>query len=187
MILGLDTGLKTCGWALLDERRCSFLDLGVVIQPQKKHLARTVTLERARRANIQAGIIAAKAPGCSTVVVEQLSMGVGGRIAQVSIGISWGIVLGVVATLPERPRLLTIAPQVWQREVCPSVKGKVDYETLATAVGWHILKRHPLAAEALRKIDDDHKQHAIDAAMIALVGALRPHRCDEVGQEYVAL
>lgn len=181
MILGLDTGLGTCGWALLDESRCEFLDLGVVIQRRKPSML--LTIDRERRANIQAEIIAAKAPGCSAIAVERMSFPPGAGIkAAVPIALSWGIVVGIAATMNPRPRLYTLSPQKWQREVCPNVKGAVDYETLATAVGWHILKRHPRAADKLRAIPDEQKQHAIDAAMIALVAGLRPHRCDVVGE-----
>ena len=185
MILGLDTGTATCGWALLDDARCEFVDLGVVVQP-KRDEARTATLERERRAHNQARVITSKAPGCSTVVVEQLSLGIRGKIACLSVGLSWGIILGSVAQLEAlghpRPRLLTIAPQRWQREVLPSAEGEVDYEELARRAAAHLLRRHPRASAALERIPAKHRNHAIDAAMIALVGALRPHRCDAVGE-----
>ena len=128
-ILGLDGGTATSGWALLDAATCTFEDLGVVIQP-KRDEERTATLERQRRANNQAKVIASKAPGCSLIVVEQLSLGMKGKIACVSMGLSWGIILGAVAQLEAlghpRPRLLTIAPKRWQNEVLPSGKDETD-------------------------------------------------------------
>jgi hypothetical protein len=182
VILGLDTGTRTCGWAQLDEAKCEFVDLGVVVQPKRDDAARTITLERERRANLQAQVIAAKAPGCRQIIVEQMSLPrAGGVQAAVSIALSWGIVLGVVATLESRPRLLTIAPQRWQREVMPYAGRQVDYDELAAVAAEHILRRHPRAHAQLMRIPIGQREHALDAAMIALVGALRPHRCDEVG------
>lgn len=186
MILGIDTGIASCGWALLDEQSCTFLDLGVIVQRKEKRHARTLTLERARRANVQAGVIAAKAPGCSMIVCEQMSLGMPGAMAKVAIGMSWGIILGVTAMISPRPKLLTIAPQRWQREVLPSAGKEVDYDELARAAGEHLLQRHPRAAAALQRIPEKDRQHAIDAAMIALCGALRPQRCDVVGESSAA-
>jgi hypothetical protein len=178
MILGVDTGLATFGWALLDERACSFVDLGVVIT--KKLPGAKVTLDRARRCTAQAAAIAERARGCSTIVVEQMSFPPGGANAMVPIALSWGVVLGIAAMLDPRPRLLTIAPQRWQREVLPNAGRAVDYDELARAAGEHLLSRHPRARDALRRIPEGRRNHAVDAAMIALCGALRPQRCEGV-------
>ena len=181
MILGIDGGLATCGWALLDDARCEFVDLGVIMQPKRDDSARTMTLERARRLTVQARVIAQKAPGCSRIVVEQMSLPVGGSVnAVVGIALSWGALVGIVAMTEPRPHLLTIAPQRWQREVVPYAGKQVDYDELAEAAAAHILRRHPRAHAALMRIPMSYRSHALDAAMITLVGALRPHRCDEV-------
>lgn len=175
MILAIDTGLATCGWALLDERRCELVDLGVVLT--KKHGAEAVTIDRARRALAQAQVIAEKAVGVKTIVVERMSfprnMG-----AAVSIALSWGVALGLVSMLDPRPRLLAIAPQKWQREILPDTKGKIDYEQLERAATAHVRRRHPRAHSALRRMPGRHRNHALDAAMIALVAGLRPAQCE---------
>lgn len=177
MILGIDTGLATCGWALLDERRCELVDLGVVLT--KKHGAEAVTIDRARRALTQAQVIAEKAVGVKTIVVERMSfprnMG-----AAVSIALSWGVALGLVSMLDPRPRLLAIAPQKWQREILPDTKGRVDYERLERAAAAHVRRRHPRVRTALWRIPERHRNHALDAAMIALVAGLRPTHCDVI-------
>jgi Holliday junction resolvasome RuvABC endonuclease subunit len=175
MILGIDTGLATCGWALLDERSKTFVDMGVLVQ--KPTEGRTITLDRLQRSNALAKVLATKAPGCSTVIVEQLNLGMPGAIAKLSVGLSWGVVLGIVAMLDPRPRLMTIAPQRWQRAVLPNTGKTVDYDELARAAAKLILTRHPRAAASLESIPQRHRSHAIDAAMIALVGALRPRDC----------
>jgi Holliday junction resolvasome RuvABC endonuclease subunit len=180
VILGVDTGLATCGWALLDERACSFVDLGVVTQKAVK--GRTITLDRIQRANALAQVLGSHVRGVSIVVVESLSLGMPGAIAKLSVGLSWGTLLGIVAMLDPKPRLLTIAPQRWQREVLPNAGKSVDYDELARAAAEHLLARHPAAARALRRIPESKRNHAIDAAMIALCGALRPQRCEDVGE-----
>lgn len=164
---------------MLDERRCEFLDLGVVIQKPRKGTT-DVAMDRVRRCNILAQRIADRAVGCTLIVVEQLSLGVPGSIAKLSLGLSWGVVAGVCAAMSPRPKLLTIAPQRWQREVMPNTTKRVDYDALSRAAAKHILTRHPRAVEALERIAKKDRNHAIDAAMIALVGALRPHRCEVV-------
>lgn len=186
-ILGLDTGMATLGWSLLDERTCSFLDMGVVIT---EPVDEKVTLDRARRSSIGAQVIAEKAPGCHTIVVEQMSFPGGkpcrcckrrsGPKQVIPIALSWGIVIGIVAMMNPRPRLLTISPQRWQRMVCPNAGKSVDYDELAHIAAKFILHKHPLAAPALERIPKRHRNHAIDGSMIALAGALRPNQCDEV-------
>jgi len=181
MILGVDTGMGTGGWALLDETNCSFVDVGVVITKRVKDAP--VTLDRARRMTVQAGVLAAKAKGAnlSSIVVERMSFPPGGVNAMVPIALSWGALIGIHAMLDPQPRLLTIAPQRWQREVLPNAGKNVDYGELARRAAEHILSNHPRAAKAFEAIPPSQWSHAIDAAMIALVGALRPQRCERIG------
>lgn len=180
MILGIDTGIATCGWALLDEKACSFVDLGVLIQ--KPIEGEKVTLDRIRRSCAIATVLAKHAPGCTIIAVESLSLGMPGAIAKLNVGLSWGVVLGIVAMLDPAPRLLTIPPKRWQREVLPTAGKEIDYEELATAAGAYILRNHPKAAKALQAIKPKDRNHAIDAAMIALCANLLPQKCDRVGQ-----
>lgn len=178
MILGIDTGMATCGWALLDEKTCSFIDLGVVIT--KKAKGEPVTIDRARRCNVQALELTQRMRGVSTVVVERMSFPPGGANAMVPIALSWGVVLGLIAMVEPRPELLTIAPQRWQREILP-IKGAVDYDRLARRAAQFLLSRHPRAASALRRrIPRAHWSHAIDAAMIAVVAAVHREACERV-------
>ena len=189
--------MKTFGWALLDDETCSFVDLGVVIAPMDDDAP--VTLDRARRCVPQANVLAERMPGVHVVVAERMSFPPGaGMKAAVPIALSWGVVIGVRAMCNPRPRLMTIAPQRWQREVLPNAGREVDYATLARTAATYILANHPAAAKALLAIKcthpRGHKQneicpdrfHAIDAAMIALVGTLRPHRCDVVEEGRIA-
>jgi hypothetical protein len=184
MILGVDSGLATFGWALLDDSCCSFVDLGVVIAPKTDD---PVTLDRARRCVPHSRLLAKKAQGVSVIVVERMSFPPGaGMNAAVPIALSWGVVIGVHAMLEPSPKLLTIAPQRWQREVLPHAGRAIDYAELAYVAGQHLLRRHPKAWSMLQRIDEKHHNHAIDAAMIALVAALRPHRCEVVEEGWQA-
>lgn len=180
MILGVHSSsdrTPACGWALLDPVRCTFEDLGVVITKPIK--GGNVTLDRARRCNVQAGVLAVKAQGCDTVIVEQMTLP-SDKAAVLPTALSWGVVLGIVASMDPKPRLLTIPTQRWQREVLPSAGKQVDYDELARAAAMHILRRHPKAALALRRIPETQRHHAIAAAMIALCAALRPKRCEQI-------
>lgn len=179
MILGLDTGIATCGWALLDENKCELVDTGVLIQPQSE--GKTITLDRLERSNAAAKVIAKHAPGSSAIVVEQLSLGMPGAIAKLNVGLCWGVVIGVVAMLDPRPRLLTVSPQRWQRMVLPHSGKRVDYDEIASVAVEFILSKHPRAGRSLESIPKRHRSHAIDACMLALVGALRPSDCGQIG------
>ena len=176
MILGLDTGLATFGWATYDESLGELVDLGVVITKPEKN--GKVTRDRARRLNPQADLVAEKARGCSTVVIEAMSFPPGGANAQVSIALSWGAALGVVAGMAQRPKVLTISPQKWQREILPGSERSVDYDALFAAAVAHIRDAHPRGSIALEAIKPRDRFHAVDAAMLALVGALNPGACD---------
>lgn len=174
-IVGIDTGLATCGWAVLDERTCTLVDLGVVLT--EKSPGEKVTLDRVERAFIQASVLTEVVRDASVVVVEAMSFPPGGANAMVSIALSWGLALGIVASAPMRPTLLAVSPQRWQREIDPSAGKRVDYEKLSAKLQEHMRQRHPRAYASLEGIAGRHRNHAIDAAALALVGHLAPGRC----------
>jgi hypothetical protein len=171
VILGLDVDAARCGWALLDEQTCSFLDLGVVA-PHRFRGA-TVTLDRVRAGSHYAQVVASKAPGCAAVVVEQLALESMSSDDRLAIGVSWGIVLGAIATVEPAPALLSIPAGRWQREVLPNAVGRDVDPKLARAAAAHILRSHPKATKALKGIAEADRVHAMNAAMIALTGFLR--------------
>jgi hypothetical protein len=178
MILGVDTGLATCGWALLDERTCEVTDLGVVLTEHEQ--GTKVTLDRAKRALVQAHELALRARGVGTVVVEAMSFPPGGANAMVSIALSWGLALGVAAAQSTPPTVLTISPQRWQREVVPISGKRVNYPLVAAEIE-RLVRRHESAARKLDAIPVRHRNHALDAAALAVIGALRPRACMAVG------
>lgn len=179
MILGVNAHSPLLGWALLDDAACSFIDLGVVVT-KPLEADRAVTLDRAARANAQAAVIAERARGCHTIVVERMPVDGPDGGALVPVALSWGVAIGVIATLDPRPRLLTIAPSRWQREVLPHAGEQVDYDELAHTAATYLLANHPRAAERLLAIKKQDRNHAIDAAMLALMGALQPAKCERI-------
>jgi hypothetical protein len=174
MILGIDTGLATLGWALYDEGRNAFVDLGVSIAERDRDVK--ITLDRVQRCAAQARLIADKARGCGIVVIEAMSFPPHSSQA-VPTSLSWGAILGVACSLSPQPVLLTVAPTRWQTEV---LGRKAEYEEIAEAATTHLRTRHPSAFATLERIPQEHRNHAIDAAMMALCAGLRGDRCDEL-------
>lgn len=173
MILGLDVRASICGWSLLDESSSSFVSLGVHALGQAERLT---TLSRAGRTHGLARVLAERAPGCSAIVVERW---IPGAVSGVDIGLAWGSVLGVVATMAPRPRLLTIEPYQWQAEVLLGRRELDDEQAYANAE--YVLRSHPRAEAALGRLGRREREPAIAAAMIALYGVLRlskPKRAD---------
>lgn len=167
MILGLDITPARCGWALLDEEGCSFLELGVVAPRNLR--GPVVTLERVRRGNPLADVVAAKATGCSAVVVEQLAA-FGG---DVELGISWGIVVGAVAAIDPEPALESLPPGRWQRMVLRDPPAGEVNEDDARASALHVVRGHAKVARAIARLAAADREHAVAAAMIAMCGFLK--------------
>lgn len=166
MILGLEIRSSVCGWSLLDETAESFVDLGVH-DVGFVHLDVT-TLSRVAAGHGLAKVLAPRAATCETIVVERWNP----ELAEVNIGLAWGSVLGVVAMMPTRPRLVTIDPGQWKHEIAFD-RDASDRDALAKAV--HLLCAHPRAELALCRMYARSRDYgpAVAASMIALTGALR--------------
>ncbi len=177
-VLGIDSGLATFGWALLDEDTLEPLNLGVIVTKPNGDLP--VTLDRSLRLLTQTDVVIEAVRGCRTVVIEQMSFPPGGANAISAISLSYGAAVGVIAALNPRPRMLTISPQKWQRLVLETDAKKVDYETVYAAGCAFVQERAPKVYASLLTIPAQHRNHAIDAMLLALVGAMRPDACFEV-------
>ena len=176
MILGLDIRSSVCGWSLLDEAASSFASLGVHTLGRRERLDRA-TLSRIDRAHGLARVVAACAPGCSTIVVERW---VPETVRELDAGLAWGTLLGVASMLSPRPRLLTLDPHGWQREL--SLGRRDMLGDVAYANAQYVLRGHPRADEALRRLPPNDREPAIAAAMIALQGSLRLAKSKRAGQ-----
>ncbi len=176
MILGIDLRGAACGWSLLDEAASSFTGLGVHTLGRPERIDRA-TLGRMDTVHGLARVIAARAPGCSTIVVERW---VPEAMRELDAGLAWGTLLGVASMLTPRPQLLTLEPQAWQRELAlgrRDLLGEVAY-----ANAQYVLRGHPRADEALRRLPANVREPAIAAAMIALQGALRLAKSKRAGE-----
>lgn len=151
IILGIHMDLATCGWASLDTERRAFVDLG----------SKATTLEMR-----SSDVLAEKVCGADVVAVERAHLMRGGFVA-----------MNLIAMVEPPPRLLTIAPQRWQREVLPNLLlTQPNRDELALKAAAHILMRHPAVASKLEAIEPEERYHAIVAAMLALVATLQMER-----------
>lgn len=176
MILGLDIRSTICGWSLLDETSSSFVGLGVHAVGRAPRPDRS-TLSQVDRGHGLARVLAVRAPGCSTVVVERW---IPEALPELDVGLAWGTVLGVVATLAPRPRLLTVEPYRWQREVLLGQRSAGEDRAYANAA--YLLRGHPKAEDSLRRMPLRDREPAIAAAMIALHAALRLAKGQRAGE-----
>lgn len=167
MILGLDLRAGVCGWSLLDEASSSFVGLGVHAFGRVGRLQET-TVTHLDRTHGLARVLAARAPGCAAIVVERW---VPELVPEFDIGLAWGAVLGVAAMMDPRPRLLTLDPMRWQREVLLGSRQSTDDVAYGRAA--YVLRGHPRADAALRAMPVRAREPAVAAAMIALYGTLR--------------
>jgi hypothetical protein len=167
VILGIEIRATACGWSLLDETASSFVGLGVHALGRTPRPDRS-TLSQIDRGHCVARVLAARAPGCTTVVLERW---VPEAVGELDVGLAWGAVLGVAAMLTPRPRLLTVEPHRWQREVLLGRHAVGDDQAYANAA--YVLRGHAKAEEGLRRLAAHDREPAIAAAMIALYGSLR--------------
>jgi hypothetical protein len=167
LILGLELRANVCGWSLLDEAASSFVGLGVHTFGRVGRVQET-TVTRLDRVHGLAHVLAARAPGCVAIVLERW---VPELVPELDIGLAWGSVLGVAAMMNPRPRLVTLDPHRWQREVLlGSRESGVD---VAYGRAAYVLRGHPRADAALRAMPMREREPAVAAGMIALYGTLR--------------
>lgn len=69
-------------------------------------------------------------------------------------------------------KVVTLPRGRWQRAVLPNAGRKLD-EVLAHVAAKFILHKHPRVPPALELVEPSSRRHVIEAAMIALTGALR--------------
>jgi hypothetical protein len=176
VILGVDGGIETCGWAVVTTRG-AIVDIGVVISPRKPKV--DITTDRARRVAKQSAVLreVALRYGVTTIAAEAVSLG-GPPKARLSMGmclsLCWGslvsLALGCGATL------LEVRPKLWQSAIQDDTE-KIDYDSLFAALTnyIHATPGDSKAAEQLSAIAESHRNHAIDGAGVGVFAALRPH------------
>lgn len=169
MMLAVDGGTRTLGWAVLHPKRCVVEALGVLIQEHDTTLDDTTC--RARRGHRQAQELYAviNEHHVTTIAAEAVSLG-GPPKARLAMAQALNFCWGVLTTLGALTgcELLEVRPKAWQGAIVPEAGGgKVDYsivfEKLSAFVKWKGLAMIPKA----------HRNHAIDAAGVGLYAALR--------------
>lgn len=180
MILGVDTGNRTFGWARFDHAKRRFDGIGAMELENNKALQKTD--DQGDRVITIGGVLTEKIVGCDIVVVERMSFPPGGMVP---IALGFAVTVGVARACLDRPAVYTVKPQTWQRAVLPGSGKKVDYVELERVVGEYV-RRNPETAIELDSLPPKLRNHALDAAAIAMMGAFRLHECRLVKERHVA-
>ena len=176
VILAIDGGLATFGWAIVAPGAGSVIACGVLIQKPDPNLG--VLADRKRRASNQADLIARLLVDhrITTVAVEEMSFAPRSSAnAKIGIGLSWGLVLG--AAHAQGARHVVIPPKTWQRAIVPAAVGESDraaigYELVYAALATYVDHQ----ATGLDRIAKSQRNHALDAVGIGVYAALRLNR-----------
>lgn len=174
MILALDPGLATFGWAVVQPVAGRVVDCGVLISKPKPKL--TKAADRVRRANDQAVLLCglARRHGITMVAAETMSFAPrSSAAAKIGIGLSWGVVLGVAAMLDVEVR--DVPPKTWQREIVPAAAGEaesaaIDYDRVFAEISGYL---DSAGAFGLESLSEANRTHALDAVGIGVYAALR--------------
>jgi Holliday junction resolvasome RuvABC endonuclease subunit len=174
VILAIDGGLATFGYAIVVPGNGTVLACGVLIQkPRAKELG--VLVDRKRRASNQADLLARilREYRIGTIAVEEMSFAPRSSAnAKIGIGLSWGLVLG--AAHARGAAHVVIPPKTWQRAIVPADLGEkdrdaIDYARVYAALAAYVDHR----ATGLDQIAKGQRNHALDAVGIGVYAALR--------------
>lgn len=162
MILAVDPGIASCGWAVVRPKTGRVVDLGVVISEPGVGEKST---DRARRITRLADKLAdvIEDHDCDAIAAEQMLFH--GKInAVVSQLLPWGALLGLAAALDLD--VLEVPAKVWQ----PAVLGRVvPYDELADKLRAFVASQVELKLLAIAR---SKRTHALDAVGVGLYAAL---------------
>jgi len=172
VILGIDCGTATFGWAVVDAGLSRVVALGAMVQGVDAEVAKsTDSSRRVANQTDQLGMqryISTKSPW--QVVHEAGSYNPRQFKMSVGLAMSIGAVVGfaVCNGIP----LYELPPKRWQQAITGR-PGKVDYDDVYRRVEQHVARWQP-AMDQLGAIKPRHRNHALDAAGIALCHAIDP-------------
>lgn len=172
IVLGVDTGIATYGWARFDSVSRSFVGLGA--RELKRDHGRQKSDDDAARAATIADELLVLGDGCERVVIEKMSFPPGGQVP-----IALGFAVALTVARAKGLNAFTVRPQVWQRAVLPLSGKRVDYVELERVIGKCVRSERD-SAIALDSLEPKLRNHALDACAIALMGAFRIDECTEV-------
>lgn len=169
MILGIDCGTGSFGWAKVDTK-IRVASLGVLMQEPDKSLSSTV--DRSRRTLSQAELVDSLCTDVTAIVHEEASYNP--RIFLHNVNLSMCISMVVTYAWCAGIPVYQIPPKRWQHAIAGTKPpAKVDYDDVYRRVESHVALT-PEAAMMLRDIKPAHRNHALDAAGIALCFAIDP-------------
>lgn len=180
MILGLDPGLGTFGWARLSS-------VGAVESIGVLELAPSKTKDYEDRSHRQASVLLEQLAGVDLVVAEALSFPRAGRAGAISLCLSWGGING--ACVARGIPVVRTRPQQWQHACLGDGQGRgaVDYDTLVADLERYVRRFGTTAAVAdLDLIPPSKRGHPLDAVGVALWGLARGSTAPRVGAQPAA-
>lgn len=169
MILAIDPGVATFGWAVVHPTSCKVHALGALIQEHDPDLADTTSL--ARRTHVQAREVIALVNDhhVTTIAAEAPTFSGPGRIRMAqSLSLSWGSMIAIAAMTA--CELVEIPAKSWERAVM-GTGTKVDYVQVFAALA-EFIEGEP--CDQLVAIPKRHRTHAVDAVGIGVYAALTP-------------
>lgn len=173
MILSVDPGLATCGWAVVEECNGKLVDLGVITQAADAKGGKNA--DRLARLQVQSAELLEVAEhfGARVIVAESLSFNpkaFGNMIA--SVCLSWGALVGLAQALDVH--IVAIPPKRWQNSVLGYTAKKIDYDVVFALLSSYVLTT---AGEALHgklaRIAKGQRNHALDAVGVGVHAAMR--------------
>lgn len=178
MILAVDPGSRTCGWAIVAPRTARVAALGTIVLEPDDRLRKT--LDRKARAERQADTFRelATAHRITAIAAEAPSLG-GPPAARLAMAIalygSWGLLtmLGRERGVP----VIEVPPKTWQHAIQPAGASELNVGT-ARARGRSV-DYDQLFAELDRFVGEQASQALADLAAIKV--SMRNHALDAVG------
>lgn len=162
MILAVDPGIASCGWAVVRPRTGRVLDLGVLTSSPS---GADKSTDRARRIARMADALAdvVEAYDCDVIAAEQMLFH--GKInAVVSQLLPWGALLGLAAAMDMD--VIEVPAKTWQAALLGRV---VPYDQVADSLRAFVASQ---AEIKLLSIAKSERTHALDAVGVGLYAAL---------------
>lgn len=177
MILGIDPGLRHCGWAVVDAT-AHVVELGVVLTENDHVLDEAVDLERRVAYQADALLAVLRRHVVTAIAGEALSFGGAPKarflMAQ-ALCSSWGGILGLAAALGLA--VYSVPPKRWQHAVQEDAGRSIDYDRVERDLAAYITGP---ARDQLIAIPKTKRNHPLDGAAIGMFAALRPNEVDVI-------
>jgi Holliday junction resolvasome RuvABC endonuclease subunit len=165
VILGLDPGLASCGWAIVAPGTGRVVDLGVIVTEPDPAIAKST--DRARRVLAIVGTMGELvATHHVTAIAAEAALTFGHVGAAAAQNLCWGAVIGLTHALGLE--LVEVVAKQWQRAIVPGA-GKVTYALVESALAGYL-------GPQLERLPKAQRTHAADAVGIGLYAAFRGTR-----------